>query len=270
MLRSRAGPFEQRRGFSPVLSHPQAKFSTESALLLSLPRASGDVSVPFHRSPLPLSSPWLRIRFPLCSSSSVLASENLRFPLLLPQVMKLRKLAQQVANCRQCLERSTVLINQAEHILKENDHARFLQTARNVAERWARRAGLGAPVGCCWSCPPAAAPCPGTPRPPRWRLPACCPPTSTGLGGVPGSRPSQDRSCVARPDEAERLLREHRSLGGGESGGNANPKGARGAVGDGNPRMEPPNVSRDLSPGRATLLGQDQWLVGASCFPGGV
>lgn len=56
--------------------------------------------------------------------------------MLTPQVMKLRKLAQQVANCRQCLERSTVLINQAEHILKENDHARFLQTARNVAERW--------------------------------------------------------------------------------------------------------------------------------------
>lgn len=185
MLRSRAGPFEQRRGFSPGLSHPQAKFSTESALLLSLPRASGDVSVPFHRSPLPLSSPWLRIRFPLCSSSSVLASENLRFPLLLPQVMKLRKLAQQVANCRQCLERSTVLINQAEHILKENDHARFLQTARNVAERWARRAGLGAPVGCCWSCPPVAAPCPGTPRPPRWRLPAVSPvpvPRRTGVG----------------------------------------------------------------------------------------
>nr|XP_056715176.1 probable E3 ubiquitin-protein ligase MID2 isoform X2 [Euleptes europaea] len=51
------------------------------------------------------------------------------------KVMKLRKLAQQVANCRQCLERSTVLINQAEHILKENDHARFLQTAKNVAER---------------------------------------------------------------------------------------------------------------------------------------
>ncbi|XP_025069028.1 probable E3 ubiquitin-protein ligase MID2 isoform X2 [Alligator sinensis] len=51
------------------------------------------------------------------------------------EVMKLRKLAQQVANCRQCLERSTVLINQAEHILKENDHARFLQTAKNVAER---------------------------------------------------------------------------------------------------------------------------------------
>ncbi|XP_072812023.1 probable E3 ubiquitin-protein ligase MID2 [Vicugna pacos] len=50
-------------------------------------------------------------------------------------VMKLRKLAQQVANCRQCLERSTVLINQAEHILKENDQARFLQSAKNIAER---------------------------------------------------------------------------------------------------------------------------------------
>ncbi|XP_029463410.1 probable E3 ubiquitin-protein ligase MID2 isoform X2 [Rhinatrema bivittatum] len=51
------------------------------------------------------------------------------------KVMKLRKLAQQIANCRQCLERSTVLINQADHILKESDHARFLQTAKNVAER---------------------------------------------------------------------------------------------------------------------------------------
>lgn len=63
-------------------------------------------------------------------------AERRRLAVLTPQVMKLRKLAQQVANCRQCLERSTVLINQAEHILKENDHARFLQTARNVAERW--------------------------------------------------------------------------------------------------------------------------------------
>ncbi|XP_056665397.1 probable E3 ubiquitin-protein ligase MID2 isoform X3 [Monodelphis domestica] len=51
------------------------------------------------------------------------------------EVMKLRKLAQQVANCRQCLERSTVLINQAERILKENDQARFLQSAKNVVER---------------------------------------------------------------------------------------------------------------------------------------
>lgn len=52
------------------------------------------------------------------------------------QVMKLRKLAQQIANCRQCLERSSALITQAEQSLKENDHARFLQSARNVAERW--------------------------------------------------------------------------------------------------------------------------------------
>uniref|UniRef100_A0A674NBC9 Midline 2 n=1 Tax=Takifugu rubripes TaxID=31033 RepID=A0A674NBC9_TAKRU len=51
------------------------------------------------------------------------------------KVMKLRKLAQQIANCRQCLERSSTLITQAEQSLKENDHARFLQTARNVAER---------------------------------------------------------------------------------------------------------------------------------------
>ncbi|XP_058845132.1 probable E3 ubiquitin-protein ligase MID2 isoform X2 [Acipenser ruthenus] len=51
------------------------------------------------------------------------------------KVMKLRKLAQQIANCRQCLERSSALITQAEHSLKESDHARFLQTAKNVAER---------------------------------------------------------------------------------------------------------------------------------------
>uniref|UniRef100_A0A8C5BP07 Midline 2 n=1 Tax=Gadus morhua TaxID=8049 RepID=A0A8C5BP07_GADMO len=51
------------------------------------------------------------------------------------KVMKLRKLAQQIANCRQCLERSSALITQAEHSLKENDHTRFLQNARNVAER---------------------------------------------------------------------------------------------------------------------------------------
>uniref|UniRef100_A0A3B3CKP2 Midline 2 n=1 Tax=Oryzias melastigma TaxID=30732 RepID=A0A3B3CKP2_ORYME len=51
------------------------------------------------------------------------------------EVMKLRKLAQQIANCRQCLERSSALITQAEQSLKENDHARFLQSARSVAER---------------------------------------------------------------------------------------------------------------------------------------
>ncbi|CAH2315570.1 probable E3 ubiquitin- ligase MID2 [Pelobates cultripes] len=51
------------------------------------------------------------------------------------KVMKLRKLAQQIANCRQRLERSTVLINQADHILKESDPARFLQAAKTVVER---------------------------------------------------------------------------------------------------------------------------------------
>jgi hypothetical protein len=52
------------------------------------------------------------------------------------QVIRLRKLAQQIANCKQCLERSASLISQAEHSLKENDHARFLQTAKNITERW--------------------------------------------------------------------------------------------------------------------------------------
>ncbi|KAJ4945584.1 hypothetical protein JOQ06_023265, partial [Pogonophryne albipinna] len=62
-----------------------------------------------------------------------LPKQNTHYSQLL--VMKLRKLAQQIANCRQCLERSSALITQAEQSLKENDHARFLQTARNVAER---------------------------------------------------------------------------------------------------------------------------------------
>ncbi|NP_001277435.1 E3 ubiquitin-protein ligase Midline-1 isoform X6 [Mus musculus] len=51
------------------------------------------------------------------------------------KVIRLRKLAQQIANCKQCLERSASLISQAEHSLKENDHARFLQTAKNITER---------------------------------------------------------------------------------------------------------------------------------------
>ncbi|XP_004689900.1 PREDICTED: E3 ubiquitin-protein ligase Midline-1 isoform X3 [Condylura cristata] len=51
------------------------------------------------------------------------------------KVMRLRKLAQQIANCKQCIERSASLIAQAEHSLKENDHARFLQTAKNITER---------------------------------------------------------------------------------------------------------------------------------------
>lgn len=51
------------------------------------------------------------------------------------KVMRLRKLAQQIANCKQCIERSASLISQAEQSLKENDHARFLQTAKNITER---------------------------------------------------------------------------------------------------------------------------------------
>ncbi|XP_059506399.1 E3 ubiquitin-protein ligase Midline-1 isoform X2 [Stegostoma tigrinum] len=51
------------------------------------------------------------------------------------KVVRLRKLAQQIANCKQCIERSGSLITQAEQTLKETDHARFLQTAKNISER---------------------------------------------------------------------------------------------------------------------------------------
>uniref|UniRef100_A0A2K5EDN1 E3 ubiquitin-protein ligase Midline-1 n=1 Tax=Aotus nancymaae TaxID=37293 RepID=A0A2K5EDN1_AOTNA len=51
------------------------------------------------------------------------------------KVTRLRQLAQQIANCKQCIERSASLISQAEHSLKENDHARFLQTAKNITKR---------------------------------------------------------------------------------------------------------------------------------------
>ncbi|KAG7282043.1 hypothetical protein CRUP_020148, partial [Coryphaenoides rupestris] len=51
------------------------------------------------------------------------------------QVIAVKIKESKIANCRQCLERSSTLITQAEHSLKENDHTRFLQTARNVAER---------------------------------------------------------------------------------------------------------------------------------------
>uniref|UniRef100_A0A4W4GMZ3 E3 ubiquitin-protein ligase Midline-1 n=1 Tax=Electrophorus electricus TaxID=8005 RepID=A0A4W4GMZ3_ELEEL len=47
----------------------------------------------------------------------------------------LHKLAQQIASCKQCIERSSTLINQADHTLKETDHAHFLQTARSISER---------------------------------------------------------------------------------------------------------------------------------------
>ncbi|CAH2220261.1 E3 ubiquitin- ligase Midline-1 [Pelobates cultripes] len=51
------------------------------------------------------------------------------------KVVRLRKLAQQIGNCKQCIERSTSLISQAEQSLKENDHARFLQSAKSITER---------------------------------------------------------------------------------------------------------------------------------------
>lgn len=51
------------------------------------------------------------------------------------KAVRLRKLAQQIASCKQCVERSAALIAQAELSLKEADHARFLQTAKSITER---------------------------------------------------------------------------------------------------------------------------------------
>uniref|UniRef100_A0AAQ5X4N8 E3 ubiquitin-protein ligase Midline-1 n=1 Tax=Amphiprion ocellaris TaxID=80972 RepID=A0AAQ5X4N8_AMPOC len=49
--------------------------------------------------------------------------------------VRLRKLAQQIASCKQCIERSSSLIAQADQTLKETDHTRFLQTAKSICER---------------------------------------------------------------------------------------------------------------------------------------
>ncbi|XP_073769419.1 E3 ubiquitin-protein ligase Midline-1 isoform X2 [Danio rerio] len=51
------------------------------------------------------------------------------------KVVRLRKLAQQIANCKQFVERSSSLIIQADQALKETDHARFLQMAKSISER---------------------------------------------------------------------------------------------------------------------------------------
>ncbi|XP_028846828.1 E3 ubiquitin-protein ligase Midline-1 isoform X2 [Denticeps clupeoides] len=51
------------------------------------------------------------------------------------KVVRLRRLAQQIANCKQCIERSSSLITQADQTLKETDHARFLQTAKSISDR---------------------------------------------------------------------------------------------------------------------------------------
>uniref|UniRef100_A0A3Q3JCM0 E3 ubiquitin-protein ligase Midline-1 n=1 Tax=Monopterus albus TaxID=43700 RepID=A0A3Q3JCM0_MONAL len=51
------------------------------------------------------------------------------------KAQRLRKLAQQISSCKQCIERSSALITQADQTLKETDHARFLQTAKSINER---------------------------------------------------------------------------------------------------------------------------------------
>ncbi|XP_061925140.1 E3 ubiquitin-protein ligase Midline-1 isoform X2 [Entelurus aequoreus] len=51
------------------------------------------------------------------------------------KTVRLRKLAQQIGSCKQCIERSSSLITQADHTLKETDHTRFLQSAKSVCER---------------------------------------------------------------------------------------------------------------------------------------
>lgn len=56
--------------------------------------------------------------------------------LVFAQSVRLRKLAQQIAGCKQCVERSSSLITQADQALKETDHTRFLQTAKSICERW--------------------------------------------------------------------------------------------------------------------------------------
>lgn len=74
-------------------------------------------------------------RYPRLDLSERL-SWNLPLPICHPfQSQRLRKLAQQIANCKQCIERSSALITQADQTLKETDHARFLQTAKSINER---------------------------------------------------------------------------------------------------------------------------------------
>ncbi|XP_077436011.1 E3 ubiquitin-protein ligase Midline-1 [Vanacampus margaritifer] len=51
------------------------------------------------------------------------------------KTVRLRKLSQQIGSCKQCVERSTTLIAQADHTLKETDPSRFLQSAKSTCER---------------------------------------------------------------------------------------------------------------------------------------
>lgn len=77
-------------------------------------------------------------RVVLCTIGSAYLSSfsfmNMRF-LSRAQAMRLRKLAQQIASCKQCIERSSSLITQADVALKETDQTRFLQTAKSICER---------------------------------------------------------------------------------------------------------------------------------------
>ncbi|XP_032331532.1 E3 ubiquitin-protein ligase Midline-1 [Camelus ferus] len=84
------------------------------------------------------------------------------------KVMRLRKLAQQIANCKQCIERSASLISQAEHSLKENDHARFLQTAKNITESQHRVLPQSAVPDLPCDCPRAVRWAEGAWQPQQW------------------------------------------------------------------------------------------------------
>lgn len=69
---------------------------------------------------------------------------SVNMALVFAQSVRLRKLAQQIAGCKQCVERSSSLITLADQALKETDHTRFLQTAKSICERW----GGGSAAGC--------------------------------------------------------------------------------------------------------------------------
>ncbi len=64
-----------------------------------------------------------------------LAFQSINMSCVPAQAVRLRKLAQQIASCKQCIERSSSLITQADQTLKETDHTRFLQTAKSICER---------------------------------------------------------------------------------------------------------------------------------------
>lgn len=76
--------------------------------------------------------PWFDY---LIHPNSAIFRHLFAFAIIFSQTQRLRKLAQQISNCKQCIERSSALITQADQTLKETDHARFLQTAKSINER---------------------------------------------------------------------------------------------------------------------------------------